>query len=131
VALNLNLRTLPYLQETYLSTDSPVRRRHRYDYDTEMKRTSGIITVSIAPVVLAGGATLLGFGIKNLNDQKGTDAGVKTITYVEIGMGSALMAMGIGALIDGAINISRGNRILNGKDKEPRKKNRPKHSWEY
>ena len=85
----------------YLHTESGSdgKKKNKNDYDTEMEvRGHGIV----------------GYGVSGRSADRARGANVTLGHSVEIGVGSALSALGILALVEGAVTIRRANKIMNG-----------------
>ena len=101
----------------YLHTESGSdgKKKNKNDYDTEMEvRGHGIVGVVFGSLLLVGGPVLLGYGVSGRSADRARGANVTLGHSVEIGVGSALSALGILALVEGAVTIRRANKIMNG-----------------
>jgi len=117
-----NLSNCRYL---YAESGSDGKKKNKNDYDTEMEvRGHGIVGVVFGSFLLVGGPVLLGYGVSGRSADRARGANVTLGHSVEIGVGSALSALGILALVEGAVTIRRANKIMNGtetKESKPQK----------
>jgi len=124
-----NLSDYHYL---YQQSGTEGKQKSKNDYDTEMEvRGHGIVGVAFGSLFLIGGPILIGYGVNGRSADRARGANVTLGHYAEIGVGSALSALGILALVEGAVTIRRANKIMNGKETKESKPKKGKKEKDH